>query len=76
MPASKDKILFVSDSYLKSITTFEIPEGINEFTISIANYNNITKLVIPSSLISGINASLLPTSISEIEVKDRNNKYV
>ena len=76
MPSDKSKILFLSDTYLKSITTFEIPEGINEFTISIANYNNITKLVIPSSLISGINARYLPTSISEIEVKDRNNKYV
>ena len=76
MPASKDKILFVSDSYLKSITTFEIPEGITEFATSISNYNNITKLVIPISLTSLENANYLPTSISEIEVKDGNNKYI
>ena len=76
MPASKDKILFLSDSYLKSITTFEIPEGITEFATSISNYNNITKLVIPISLTSLENANYLPTSISEIEVKDGNNKYI
>ena len=76
MPASKDKILFVSDSYLKSITTFEIPEGIKDFATSISSYSNITKLVIPISLTSLINGYYLPTSINEIEVKDGNNKYV
>ena len=76
MPSDKSKILFLSDTYLKSITTFEIPEGIIEFATSISNYNNITKLVIPSSLTSMIDASYFPTSISEIEVKDGNSKYV
>ena len=76
MPSDKSKILFLSDSYLKSITTFEIPEGIKDFVTSVANYNNITKLVIPSSVVTGINANFLPNSISEIEVRDGNNKYV
>ena len=76
MPSDKSKILFLSDTYLKSITTFEIPEGIKDFATSISSYSNITKLVIPISLTSLINGYYLPTSINEIEVKDGNNKYV
>ena len=76
MTRKKDVILFASDSYLKSITKFEIPEGIIEFATSIENYNNITKLVIPSSLTSGIKANYLPNSIGEIEVKNGNSKYM
>ena len=76
MPSDKSKILFLSDNYLKSITKFEIPEGIIEFATSIENYNNITKLVIPSSLTSGIKANYLPNSIGEIEVKNGNSKYM
>ena len=74
MTSKKDVILFASDSYLKSITIFEIPEGITSFNLSIGSYNNITKLIIPSSL-QYIYANDIPTSINNIEVAENSSKY-
>ena len=75
MTKAKDNILFVSDSYLKSVTTFTIPEGIIKFNVSINSYNNIKKLIIPSTLQSISNANALPTTISDIEISGNNSKY-
>ena len=71
MTKNKDKILFISDSYLKNITTFTIPNGITSFRINLSGYGNITKLVIPKETIS-IEADYLPKSISDIEVEKGN----
>ena len=73
MPKEKNEILFISSSYLNNIDTFRIPEGITNFTADISVYNNITKIVIPSTLES-IKASPLPASISEIEITGDNKK--
>ena len=73
MTKEKNEILFISSNYLNNIDTFKIPEGITNFTTDIGGYNNITKLVIPSTLES-ISASSLPTSISEIEITGDNKK--
>ena len=74
MTKAKDNILFVSDSYLKNINTFNIPEGIISFNENIAGYSNITKLVIPSTLQS-IRNSNLPVTINDIEISGNNSKY-
>ena len=73
MPKEKNEILFISSSYLNNIDTFKIPEGITNFTTDISIYNNITKIVIPSTLES-IWALPLPESISEIEITGDNKK--
>lgn len=78
MPKEKNKILFLSDAYLKSITTFNIPEGVENFEISIEKYSNIKKIVIPKSLKSITSKYLIqifPDSISEVEVVNGNEKY-
>ena len=74
MTKAKDNILFVSDSYLKSVTTFTIPEGIIKFNVSINSYNNIKKLIIPSTLQNIIN-NYLPVTINDIEISGDNSKY-
>ena len=74
MTKAKDNILFVSDSYLKSVTTFTIPEGITKLGISINSYNNIKKLIIPSKL-QNIRNSNLPVTINDIEISGNNSKY-
>ena len=71
MTKNKDKILFISDSYLKNITTFTIPSGITSFIINLSGYENITKLVIPKETIS-VRSEYLPKSISDIEVDEDN----
>ena len=76
MPASKDRILFSSDSYLKSITTFEIPDGVKEYNLNITQYNNIKKIVIPESLENIIVLEgIFPSSIDEIEINGNNEIY-
>ena len=74
MPKEKNSILFISKSYLKSINTLTIPEGIVNFDNDIGENKNITRLVLPNTLQS-IEASSLPDSISEIEVKGDNPKF-
>ena len=76
MPASKDRILFSSDSYLKSIDTFEIPDGVKEYNLNITQYNNIKKIVIPESLENIIVLEgIFPSSIDEIEINGNNEIY-
>ena len=76
MPKEKNEIVFISGSYLNNINTFRIPEGITNFTTDIGGYNNITKLIIPKSLKMIGNASLLPESISEIEINGENESLI
>ena len=75
MSKEKDKILFISDKYMKSITTFAIPEGITSFNIAVTSYTNINKLIIPSTLV-GIGEEIFPRTIVEVEVTEGNNKFV
>ena len=72
---NKDSIIFISDSYLKNISTFTIPEGITSFKITLRQYDNITKIVIPSSCVSGISVGTLPKKIENIEIKSGNSVY-
>ncbi len=69
-------IYFASDKILKSNTTFTIPEGIKTFNYNISGYNNIKKIVIPSSVNKIINSASFPTSLEEIEVKQGNETYI
>ena len=71
MPSTKDSILYVSTKYYENSTTFEIPEGVVDFTCNIQELKNITKLVIPETTIS-INTRNLPTNIQEVEIAETN----
>ena len=73
MPKNRSNILFISDSYLKSLTTFTIPDGIGDFSVNLSGYENITKLVIPKDTLS-VEADCLSQSISDIEVDKDNPK--
>ena len=76
MASKKDVILFASDSYLKSIATFEIPDGVKEYNLNITQYNNIKKIVIPESLESiNVGEGIFPSSIDEIEIKGNNEIF-
>ncbi|MFQ8660832.1 MAG: leucine-rich repeat protein [Clostridia bacterium] len=74
MSKNKENIVFISDKYLKDINIFTIPEGVRKFNISLNNYTNITKIIIPETIeyVSGEN---LPISINEIELVSTNTKY-
>lgn len=74
MPKDKSKILFIADSYLNTTTTFEIPDGVKEFSISIYENKNINTIVIPKTLelITGI---VFPETVTDIQVKEGNSKY-
>lgn len=72
MSSSKSNLLFVSKKYYENKTTFEIPEGVTEFGCDITEFNNITKLIIPSSL-QKLGVSVLPTTIDTVEVANNNN---
>ena len=74
MPSTKESVLYVSTKYYENSTTFEIPEGVVNFTCNIAELKNITKLVIPASTTS-INARNLPVNISVVEIAETNEKY-
>ena len=73
MNANKDNIIFVSSKLLNNMTTFEIPEGIKNFTIYL-RYSNIKKIVIPASM-QNINQSILPLGLNSIEI-DSQNQYM
>ena len=75
MPISKESIIFISANTIRNMTTFEIPEGIESFTVDLSQYTNLRKVIIPLSL-NKIGARYLPTSIENIEVNDGNNKYI
>ncbi len=74
--AKGNEIFFVSDIILKSNPTFTIPEGIKTFAYNIANYNNITKIMVPKSVNNIINTASFPTSLEEIEVNPENENYI
>ena len=76
MPKDKSEILFIANAYLKSTNEFEIPSGIKNFNISIMDFTNITKIIIPASLTSGLNAEYFPWSIESIEIEEGNKKYI
>ena len=75
MPISKESIIFISANTIRNMTTFEIPEGIESFTVDLSQYTNLRKVIIPLSL-NKIGAGNLPTSIENIEVKSGNSKYI
>ena len=75
MDLENNNILFISDAVLKNITTFSIPEGLNNFSVNISNANNITTIVIPSSLTTIENANLFPSSISNLEIAEGNTSF-
>ncbi len=75
MPKEKSDILFVSDKYLKSISSFEIPEGVYRFSLEISPYKNIKKIIIPNSLTQKLLPRALPDTIQDIEVRGENKKF-
>lgn len=68
---NRNSIIYVSPTYLNSITTLNIPEGITSFSNDIKKYTKIKNLVIPSTLTS-LGIYNLPISIEEIEVSKDN----
>ena len=68
-------IIFISDKYLKKTNTLEIPEGVTSFNIGISNYDNLTKIVIPSTLTS-LGEMILPKSIGEVKVTSGNTTFI
>ena len=75
MPKERNTILFASSKKIKESTTFEIPDKITKLETSLANYTNIKKLIIPTSLIE-LNPVYLPKSIETVEVKEGNPKFI
>ena len=75
MPVEKNKVLFISSKYMKSITTFAIPEGITNFDIGITSYTNINKIIIPATLVS-LGEGIFPKTITEVEVTEGNSKFL
>ena len=75
MPVEKNKVLFISSKYMKSITTFTIPEGITNFDIGITSYTNINKIIIPATLVS-LGEGIFPKTITEVEVTEGNSKFL
>lgn len=55
-------------------TTFEIPEGVVDFTCNIQELKNIPKLVIHATTAS-INTRNLPTNIKEVEISATNENF-
>ena len=72
---TENSILFISDKYLKSTNILEIPEGIKAFNTSVWYYNNLTKIVIPSTLTS-LGERIFPKSINEVRVASGNTTFV
>ncbi len=70
-----NQILFISDSVLRNITTFNMPEGITNFNIDISVYNNIKTIVIPQSLVTIGLANCFPSAIEKV-VAEGNNNFV
>ena len=75
MTNEKDRIIFISDKYLKNINRFDIPNGITSFSLNLSNYNNITQISIPGTTTS-IRFDYLPTSITTVEISNSNPKLV
>ena len=77
MPKDKNSILFASDNYLKSIDTFKIPNGITNYELSINNYKNIKKIIIPETVqnITIYDGGTFPNSIEEVEIEGNNQKF-
>ena len=75
MTNNKEKIVFVTDKYLKENTTLEIPEGVKNFAFSFSSYTNIKKIIIPSTLNTINNSNIFPISITEIEVNTNNTTF-
>ena len=75
MPKDKTSIMFISPNYLKSVDTLKIPEGVQDFSNNIINFNNIKKLEIPSSLIN-VSLRIFPSSISQVIIDTNNPKYI
>ena len=63
---------FISSPKVKQKDNFEIPEGTKYFNISLAKYINLKKIKIPSTL-KELNASLLLSSIEEVELNLNND---
>ena len=75
MSENKENIYFISKTYLESISILQIPEGTKNFKLNLKQYNNIKKLIIPSSLQSIVEFYYMPDSIEEIEVLQPNTKF-
>lgn len=75
MPKDKTNITFISSSYLNSVNTLKIPEGVTSFSNDIEGFKNITKLEIPSSLIN-VGLRIFPSSISQVIIDTNNPKYI
>lgn len=74
MPTTRERIIFISDKYLRGITSFSIPNGIANFSLNLQNYSNITEVIIPRTVVN-INFSILPISIANVRIDSANSKF-
>lgn len=68
------QLIFISDVKLKMIDRYNIPEGIENFSINISTYTNIKTIYIPQSL-KKIEISILPKSIETIDLAEGNLNF-
>lgn len=74
MPSTKENVLFVSNSYYKDKSTFEIPQGVSSFTCNLAELTSITTLIIPAST-TALNARSLPNTLTNVQISEDNTKF-
>ena len=72
--ADNESILFVSKQYFTNTEELIIPEGVKNFNVSIEDFNNITTLRVPNSVIS-INVKRLTKTIDNIIIDENNPNY-
>ncbi len=75
MTTDGSEVVFISDAVLKSINTFNIPEGLTGFSISLSRYTNITTIVIPNSLERIGDADIFPRTINKVLLAEGNEFF-
>ncbi len=75
MNSKRERIIFISDAVISQMTTFDIPEGISDFSTDITAYTNLNKIVLPTSL-KYVETGTFPRTINDIEVKQGNTNFI
>lgn len=74
MSQNRKNVIYILDSVLVNQEKFEIPEGVEAFSVNISAYN-IKEIVIPKTLVSLWNPNM-PGTIKNIVVKEGNQQFI
>ncbi len=74
MSQNRKNVIYILDSVLINQEKFEIPEGVEAFSVNISAYN-IKEIVIPKTLVSLWNPNM-PGTIKNIVVKEGNQQFI